>query len=89
MAWLTIMTMRSSEMGDSLARGSVERRILMASKKGTLYAEDMIVVLVMVWLVEEADGDCCLLEGLKAEEIFPRKGISEYSENRSEFLSVD
>ena len=47
MAWLTIMIMRSSEMGDSLAKERIDRRILMASRKGTLYADAIVAELIL------------------------------------------
>jgi hypothetical protein len=37
MAWLTIITMRLSGMGDSLAKERIVLRILMALRKGTWY----------------------------------------------------
>ncbi len=44
MAWLTHMTMRSSEMGDSLARERMERRTLMADRNGVWYAILLICI---------------------------------------------
>lgn len=37
------MTIRSSEIGDSLASERIERRTLMASRKGVWYAIEMLL----------------------------------------------
>jgi hypothetical protein len=62
MAWLTHIKIRSSEIGDSLARERMDLRTLIASRKGVRYAIAMLLLMLCggafyAFAVEEKRAD--------------------------------